>query len=385
MTELLPFIIVLFAGIFFSEVFARLHVPWVVALVLGGVVLGFTPTGVIFENDILINFFADIGLVFLMFMAGLETRFDQFRHISSSTIRLTLLNGLIPFGVGIGIGFLFGFDFATALLIGVIFISSSIAVVVPAMHESHLFKTKVGKAIVQSTIINDIASLVILSFIIQSTNPITNLPVGLYIVILILVIWCLKWAVPNVVRFFRRVESEGEEKDADLRLVFVILLGSVLLFEALGMHPIIGGFFTGLVMSEARIGDMLRTQINTLAYSLFIPIFFVLVGVSLDFSVFSQAQYALPLVLVVVFGASVAKYVSGYWAGRSVGFSKLYSKIVGSATVPQLSTTLAVVFTGVSLGLISTPLETALVILSITSTLIAPFLISRFTNKSRAV
>lgn len=385
MTQLLPFIIILFAGIFFSEVFARLHVPWVVALVLGGIVLGFTSNVSLFTDNSLVQFFADIGLVFLMFMAGLETRFDQFRHLSKPTIILTLMNGLIPFALGFGIGLLFGFSVATSVLIGIIFISTSIAIVVPAMNETHLFKKLLGRTVVQSAIISDIASLILLSFIIQSSHPITSLPIGLYISILVFAIVILKWAVPRIVDFFQKVQVEDEKKEADLRLVFVILLGSVLLFEALGMHPIVGGFFTGLVMSEARIGPMLRTQINTLAYSLFIPIFFVIVGVSLDLSVFTKAHYTLPLVVSIVVGASFVKYLSGYWAGRVSGFSRLQSKIMGAATIPQLSTTLAVVFAGVSLGLIPEPLETALIMLSITSTLIAPFLISRFTNKAKTV
>jgi len=386
MTQMLPFIIVLFAGIFFSEIFARLHVPWVVALVLGGIVLGLTSNADLFTQNSLIQFFADIGLVFLMFMAGLETRFDQFRHLSKATIVLTLMNGILPFLVGLGIGFLFGFGWTTSFLIGIIFVSSSIAIIVPAMNETHLFKKPLGRTIVQGAIISDIASLLLLSFVIQTTHPLTFLPVGLYIIVLVFVIIFLKWAVPAVVNFFKRIEiTGGEERDADLRLVFVILLASILLFEFLGMHPIVGGFFTGLVMSEARISGKLRTQINTLAYSLFIPIFFVVVGASLDLSVFGKVQGTLMLVLCIAVGASLVKYLSGYWAGRVSGFSKLHSQIMGAAVMPQLSTTLAVVFAGVSLGFISTPLETALVILSITSTLVAPFLISYFTNKSKAV
>ncbi len=384
--QFLPFFIVLCVGLFFSEFFSRLHVPWVVALVFAGVLLSLGSFSDFLTDNTVVSFFSEIGLVFLMFIAGLETRFNQFRHIPKRTITITLINGLIPFAVGVLIGFLFGFSVITSVLIGIIFISSSIAVIVPAMHEKKLFSQEIGKVIIQSTIINDIVSLLLLSLVIQKTATLTSLPILLYLVILVSVVVFLKWFIPRFIMFFNRVTfSKQTEHESSLRLVFVVLIGSVLLFQVLGMHPIIAGFFTGLVISESRISSGLRKQINTLAYGLFIPMFFVVVGSSLDISLLWTTTGALLFTLVIVFGSSLAKYLSGFWAGRLAGFSVIESKILGSSTIPQLSTTLATVFAGVSLGIVPPILETALIVLSVVSTLIAPFLINYFTSRFQSV
>jgi len=116
MEQFFPFFIVIFAGVFFSGLFKRLHFPWVVTLLLGGMIIG--PHGLDFFNvDQTINFIGQIGLVFLMFMAGLEVKLSGFtRDFRGSLFWLSFLNSVIPFIVGYGIGYLFGYGLIHSLL-----------------------------------------------------------------------------------------------------------------------------------------------------------------------------------------------------------------------------------------------------------------------------
>jgi Kef-type K+ transport system membrane component KefB len=121
---------------------------------------------------------------------------------------------------------------------------------------------------------------------------------------------------------------------------------------------------------------MIKRKLHVLSYGLFIPIFFVLIGAQADISVFENGGNALMLVFVVV-GASVAsKFISGFIAGRMSGFTERQSAIIGSATIPQLSTTLAVAFTGMELGLLDAKMVMAMTVLSMVTTFAGPFLIN---------
>jgi Kef-type K+ transport system membrane component KefB len=381
MTELLPFFIVLFAGLFFSDLFSKLHLPWVVALIVAGVLIG--PSGMgLFESNATIDFLGEIGLVFLMFMAGLETRFPSMKKLKEGMGKLTFINGFIPFLAGLLIGYLFGYSLTASFLIGVIFISSSVAVIIPSLQANGLMKTKIGQSIIGSTVVQDLLSLVLLSVVLQSAAPVTRLPLPLFYFFLFLVIGAMRLIIPRIRKFLAFLAKSTKQMfQSDFQILFVILLGTVIIFELLGLHPIIAGFFAGMVLSHETQNEKLKEKLRAISYGIFIPVFFIVVGSRTDLSAFSAATGALWFTAVLVLGSSLAKYVSGWLGARASGFSKSEAKVVAAATLPQLSTTLAAAFAGYELGYLDAQLITGLVVLSIISTLISPILIRRFSAK----
>lgn len=373
--ELISFFIVLVAGIFFSVIFARLHLPWVVALIIGGIIIGPHVLGIFTPNPT-IEFLGSIGLIFLMFMAGLQTRLGSVRALRHDIVIITLLNGGIPMLVGLGIGWYFDYSMTTALLLGVIFISSSIAVIIPALEANGLMRTRTGQSILATTIVQDILSLVLLSILLQTTSPVTSLPLPLFYILLFGAIIALRWVIVHVRTFFKRYASGMQDFfQQEVRSVFVILIGTVVAFELLGLHPIIGGFFAGLVLSGTIASDVLKGKLRALSYGLFIPIFFVIIGTQANIGAFANANgKALILTAVIIVGSLSSKFISGFLAGLLTKHSVKESELIGIATTPQLSTTLAVASTGLAFGLLDGPLTTALVILSIVTTLLGPFL-----------
>jgi Kef-type K+ transport system membrane component KefB len=381
MTELLPFFIVLFAGLFFSDLFSKLHLPWVVALILAGLLIG--PSGFgLFEPNATIDFMGEIGLVFLMFMAGLETRFPSTKEIKEGVGMLTILNALIPFIVGMIIGYFFGLGLTASFLIGVIFISSSIAVIVPSLQSNGLLKTKVGKTIIRSTVVQDVLSLILLSIVLQSHEPVTALPLPLFYFLLFLALGFMRFAIPRARKWLAFLSSNTKEMfQGDLRILFVIMIGTVVVFELLGLHPIIAGFFAGMVLSHETQNDKLKEKLRTISYGIFIPVFFVVVGSRTDLSVLLGAGGAMLLTGVIVLGSSLSKYVSGWIGARLSGFSIAESNLVGASTIPALSTTLAAAFAGFELGILDENIITALVVLSVVSTFVAPILMRVFSSR----
>lgn len=375
MQEFFPFFLVLFVGVFFSDIFRRLHLPWVIALLLGGILIGPYVLDV-FEVDGTIDFIGQIGLIFLMFMAGLETRLSVFQKYRRGLLALGLLNGLIPMAVGAGIGMFFGYSAPVSILLGIIFVSSSIAVVIPSLEANKIIETRLGALVMGAAIVEDILSLLLLSIFLQTTNTTTPLPLPILYALLIGALIVLRWLLPKIQWFFSRgIRDTGDLFQQELRSVFVVLIGTVIIFEVLGLHPIIAGFFTGLVLSDTLRSEVLLGKIRALSYGIFIPTFFIVVGAKTDISVFGEADGALFLTLAIVIGSILSKLSSGWLGGRLLGFNQHDSFLIGISKVPQLSTTLAVAFTGAELGILSRELVAALVILSIITTFIGPLFI----------
>lgn len=382
MIEVLPFFIILFVGVFFSEIFSRLHLPWVIALVVGGIFVG--PGGFdLFTPSPAIELLGQIGLIFLMFMAGLETKLSSFKNAGRQTIPTALLNGGIPFVVGLVVVLLFGFELNTALTVAIIFVSSSIAVVIPALQSNNFLDSKVGHNIVMVTIIEDIASLLLFSILLQRADPTTSLPLPVFYLFIAISLIVLRFIIPKI-RFFFSYTKDQEVRDVfqqEIRSIFVILLGTVLIFELLGLHPIIAGFFAGFVLSGSVNSRILKDRLQAIGYGVFIPIFFVLVGIQTDVSVFFSLSGVLLLVIVVTLASMISKFLSGWLSAKLQGYSKQEAFLLGVSTIPQLSTSLAVVFSGVELGLINNEIASAIVVLSIVTTFVGPLLIKWLSGK----
>lgn len=373
----LPFFLVLFAGVFFSTVFRRMHLPYVVALIVGGILIGPHVLGILELNET-VTFIGDIGLVFLMFMAGLETRLGSLKNLKGKLLFLSFLNGYIPFALGIMIGFWFGYDTITTILIGTIFISSSIAVIVPSLEQNGLLNKPLGRSILSITIIQDVASLVLLSIVFQNINPTTPLPLPLFYLLLVVSLVIFRMAFPVLHRMTHNLyssESAGYEKE--LHVIFVILIGTVVVFELLGLHAIIAGFFAGLVLSDSIQSNIIKNKLRTISYGLFIPVFFVVVGSETDMTVFLKAGQAWYLTIAIVIGSMLSKIVSGTLGAWVMGYTKNESRLFGFASVPQLSTTLAVAFIARSFDIFDDKLLTAVIMLSIVTTLFAPIMVGR--------
>lgn len=375
MTETLSFFIVLFAALFFSEVFKRLHLPWVVALILGGIIIG--PFGLgIFTSNTTIDFLAEIGLVFLMFMAGLETKLSSFHRLEKGKFTLPLLNGGLPFLVGLGLGIYFGLELKAALLLGIVFISSSVAIILPSLEANKLLKTRLGKSIIATTILEDIASLVLLSILFQTVSPLTNLPLPAFYALLLATLVALRWLIPRIRKFsLAKTEQERGLFQRELRTILAILIGTVVSFQLLGLHPIIAGFFAGFVLSESVTSKELKDKLRVLSYGLFIPIFFIVVGSKTDIGVFFETRSIAVFTVLLIAGSIASKFIAGMIAGKLNNFSLKEGALIGVATIPQLSTTLAIAFTGFKLEILSSELIAALVALTIVTTLISPLLI----------
>ena len=286
---------------------------------------------------------------------------------------------IVPFITGFAIGIFFGFDFFNSLLIGIIFISSSIAIIVPSLESTGLINKKIGKSIVSSAIFEDIGSLLLLAIFLQSYTQISPIPLPLYIFTILSVVAALKLIIPRLQKMYHFKKRGKDLFESKLRFVFVVLLGTVALFEVLGVHAIVAGFLIGILLSDSIDGKV-ENKVRTVSYGIFIPVFFLIIGMQTDLSVYSSIT-SLSLTLAIIFGLFISKTLSGWVAGKIIGFTNKESLLIGISTTPQLSTTLATAFVASEFGLLSKELITSLVMLSVVTTLVTPYLIGKISKQ----
>lgn len=374
-STLLILLLILFVGLVVPELFRKLRLPYVTSLILIGAFLGPNGMGVVEINDT-IAFFGFLGLTFLMFMSGLETRVEHIVHDFWKVLVLAAINGGVPALVGFLIAQSFGYDLTASLMVAVIFISSSVAIIIPSLKEAKIFKKVDGQLIVSAVVLEDVVSLVLLGLLLQSIDPITNLPLPLYFTLLILSVIGLKVILPKLSNLvMKKGFFKHEEHEDQLRFVIVVLMAVLLYFSALGMHPIVAAFLLGLVLSGAVSSEKIFTQLHTIGYGLFVPVFFFIIGTQIDLDVFIGVGSSLSFLLTIIFASIVSKFTSGYFAGRLAKISKEHSAMFGVASTVQLTTSLAATQAVFSLGIIDTALLTSMVVLSIVTTIFSPILL----------
>ena len=384
MENFYPFFLIVFSGVLFSMLSIRTHIPWAVMLILGGIVLGPSALGIM-AVDPTIDFIGQIGLVFLMFMAGLETKVSQFKEFKSNLLLLAFINGIVPFLAGFGVVYLLGYDLITALIVGIIFISSSVAVVIPTLEVSGMIHTKLGQSVMITTVLQDISSLILLSILLQLVSPVTEVPLYIFYPVLLGVLVALRLYIPKLRAWLMTAATDSPDLfQLEFRSTFLILIGTVIAFELLGLHPIVAGFFSGLVLADSIRSKVLKDKIKTISYGIFIPTFFIVVGLQTDLSVFQDVGPVLSIMLLLIGSLVASKYLSGYLAARAVGFDGTESNFFASTSLPQLSTTLATAFVAFNLGLLDQTLLTSLVMLSVVTVLLSPLLMRHYASQLQA-
>jgi len=208
-----------------------------------------------------------------------------------------------------------------------------------------------------------------------------------YFAVLIISIFVLKKSLPMITKLFfkhlrRHIDtSRHSEYEDQLHFILAILIGVLVFFSALGVHPLVAAFVVGLLLSDVMTSKILRHKLHTIAYGLFIPIFFFLIGMQLDLKLLFSVDLTNVLMLLLVVGLIVSKMASGYLAGRLVGFSKAASSMFGSVSIAKLTTTLAVTYAAASIGILSSALVSSIVVLTIITTILAPLLLNHFAEK----
>ncbi|MGY3765658.1 cation:proton antiporter [Vagococcus vulneris] len=370
MEILLTIIIILVSTKIFGHLAVMLGQPAVLGKLLIGIVLGPAVLSWVNHSDVF-QVFSDIGVLLLMFLAGLETDMDQLKKNWKPSVAVAVIGIIIPFISAFAVGYAFGFDLNHSVFLGVLFSATSVSITVQVLKELDVMQTRESTTILGAAVVDDILVVILLAFVMSFMGGDGASAVSIPMVILKKVIFFVVaigvgiYLVPLILKVAKKFKVTAPVTTAALIICFAFAYFG----EMLGMAGIIGTFIAGLFISQTEFKHEIEHSVDPIANSLFVPFFYVSVGLSISFTgVASQLWFLIICTIVAVF----SKLIGGFIGARMTGFNKLSSLGIGSGMVSRGEVALIIGTTGLASGLLEQEYYTTVIISVILTTLIAP-------------
>ena len=371
--------IILLSTKIFSLLSQKVNMPQVVGALLVGVLLGPSCLNILHETDFLTKS-AEIGVIFLMFLAGLDTDFDDLKATGKSSVIIAFVGVLIPLGSGLLTYYLFFHGqrpdtmiFLESAFVGIVLTATSVSITVETLREMGKLKGKMGTSILGAAIIDDILGIIALTVITSFTVP----GVDIMVVLLKILLFFVFIAVCGffVFRLFRKLEIVyGTKRRVAIYAVAFCLLLSYISEVYFGVADITGAYFAGLILCNVtETKSYIASKINITSYMFFTPIFFASIGIKTVITGMSQELILFTLALLIV--AILSKIVGCGLGAKICGFSNMDSLAIGVGMISRGEVALIVAQKGEQAGLISPTLFPAIVLVVIVTTLITPILL----------
>ncbi|ASB48612.1 cation:proton antiporter [Alkalitalea saponilacus] len=340
----LIFSVILFIILFAPLVLNLLKVPHLIGLIIAGAVVG--PNGInLLMRDSSVELFGTVGLLYIMFLAGMEIDMADFRKNSRKSIIFGLYTFIIPMILGILSGvYLLGFNLTTSILLASMFASHTL-VAYPVISQYGISRNRVVGITLGGTMITDTLALLVLAVIVGMTrgeiDPGFWLTLSISMAIFIAVVAFL---VPLLGRwFFKRYGDKVSQYIFVLGVVFV----SAYLAELAGVEAIIGAFLAGLALNRLVPNTSpLMNRIEFVGNALFIPFFLIGVGMLIDFRVLISNFEAILVAIVMTVAATTSKYIAAYLTQKTFNFTKDERRVIFGLSNAQAAATLAAVLVG---------------------------------------
>lgn len=333
------FTLVLLAPVLFQ----KMRLPGVLGLILAGLLFGPWGLQLFRENGEVLIVFAALGKLFLLFFSGLDIELDALRKNMGKALRLAVLSFMIPSLAGVALGLIFGYNMLSSLMIAVLFSSHSI-IAYPILARLGLQKHEPVSVTIAATAITDIASLLLLAICLPIHT--TGFLIGPFLLQLVYIIAF----VPAIVFGFKWLgkiafKRLGEDPAQQMIFLLAIIGLSAQVAQMVNIEPIIGAFLAGLAVSTTLPDTGVRAQLETLGNTLFVPAFFISLGILIDPAVVTETiRNHFGLVASVTLVVLLTKFFSAWIAGKGMGYGVNDRVLVTSLTLPQVSSTLAVAF-----------------------------------------
>ena len=352
----------------------RIGMPGIVGVILGGLIVGPYVLGWV-PRDGVVESLGDLGILVLMFLAGLELDLDEFQANRRGALTFGAFTFTLPFVLGIAVAVGFGYGAATAMLFGSLWASHTL-VAYPIVREHGLLRDRAvgiggGGTVMTDTLALSVLAVVAGSVASDSRPAILLLEVAVGLVVLALV---CAFVLPWVTRWF--FAGVGQHHGARFLWVLVALTGAALVADRAGIEGIVGAFFAGLALNRlVPARSRLMEQVEFVGGVLLIPFFLLSTGMLIDPEKFTERRVlgiaALSLAVVVV-GKAAAAYASS----RVLGLSRPQGQLLFGLSLAQAAATLAAVTIGVEIGLFDTDLLNATLVVVLV-TVLASSLITR--------
>lgn len=322
--------------------------------------------------------FQQFGVIILMFIAGLESDTQLLKRYIKPAIVVALCGVVLPVTVMGEVSLLFGFKTFEALFTGVIFSATSVSISVAVLREYNQLNSREGATILGAAVADDIIGVILLSIMISVMSGLhighttQHQPISLVIIEQVVffggVYLLVRWLAPYLMHASERMLTMASRSV----MAMIICLAMAALADAVGLSGAIGAFFAGIAVANTKVKDVVDRSFNPIGYAIFIPLFFVSVGLNMRLDHFLSS---LPFLVVMTILACVTKLVGCGAGAKLTGFSWSSANVIGSGMVARGEMALITAQIGFDAHLMSDKYYSDIITVIILATVLAPFML----------
>jgi len=360
-----------------GHISVRMGLPAVIGQLLSGIVLGPALLGWV-SATAFIKDFAELGVIILMFMAGLESDLQLLKKYWKPSLLVAVLGVILPVAVIDWCSQLFHLSNVESLFLGVTFAATSVSISVAVLKELNALDGKEGTTILGAAVVDDVLAVLILSLMVslfgsqvgtssaQSTN--LGLTLAIQAVFFVSLFVVVKWLVPLLMKI-----GDALLVPTSVTLMsLVICFGLAYLADFIGLSAVIGAFFAGIAVGQTNYHEVIDRHIQPIGNAVFIPVFFVSIGLNMSFKGFLNDFW---FIVVITVAAILTKLLGAGIGAKIAGFSWTSGYEIGAGMVSRGEMALIIAQIGYQGKLLSADRYSAVITAIILTTLIAPLLL----------
>lgn len=376
--------LIMISAKFMGLVARKIKAPMVVGEILAGLLIGPCLLKIVQPNETL-DVLAEIGVILIMFSAGLETNLQELKKsgfiafiIASVGVCVPLAGGTLMYMALNGFASVGSDEFFKALFIGCIMTATSVGITVEVLKEMGHLKSRVGQTILSAAIIDDVIGIIVLTFILGFKDPSSDpAKVSLKVLLFLVFSFVLGYA-------FYRIFKVVDEKYPHTRRIPIIALSLCFVLayvaeEYFGIADITGAYIAGIILCNVRDAAYIDRKVNVNGYMFFAPVFFVGIGLKTNFKDFNSSLLIFSLCFVAV--AMLSKIIGCGLVSKCFKFKWSDCAKIGAGMMTRGEVALIVTSKGLAMGIIDPSYSTAVISLIIVSSIVTPILLKYLYTK----
>ena len=373
--------VILFSTKLLGLITKKIKLPQVVGALCAGLILGPACLGIVKETDFIISL-SELGVIILMFTAGLETDIQELKKTGKASFMIALLGVIVPLVGGFGLAYAFNIGANDNLpttstlqyiFIGIVLTATSVSISVETLKELGKLNTKAGNAILGAALIDDILGIIALTIITSLAGSGVSIVVVLLKILGFFVFSIIAAVLYHIVFVkWRKRDKKDLRRHVIISFVFCLVM-AYCAEEFFGVADITGAFVAGLAISNSKGVKYVSNRFETLSYMLLSPVFFASIGLKMDKIAMSGKLVLFTIILFVV--AVITKIIGCGLGAKICRYTNKESLQIATGMISRGEVALIVATKGQSVGLMGNEVFTPLVIMVVATTIITPVLL----------
>jgi len=354
----------------------RVRLPGIVGIILGGMLIGPHGFGLVQDND-RIQFLSTIGLVYLMFSAGLEVDINQFMKVRARALVFGIITFIFPQLMGMGLGYILGLDWLGTILLGSAFASHTL-IAFPILTKLGVTRNEAVAVTTGATVLTDIGAFVVLAVVLGAKSG-GGITVGYFIQLLVLLAIFTAAIIFGLPRLGKLIFQKLTGRAVEFQFVIVVLFVAAFTAELIGVHEVVGAFIAGLaVNSMLPRHSPVTSHVLFIGESFFIPVFLLYSGLITDPLTFLKSPQTIMVAIGVTIVAYVSKFIAAWLTARIYKYTRSEFWTVYGLSHAQAAVTIPTLVIGLNTGLFDSTLFNAAILMILLTSITSPLIVQRF-------